>query len=186
MECHTSLSTVLVYVGHGGENVHAATFKLTSRVPVDGKSSVCVICMKYRIIFLIIIFISLGQIILSYMANTSRTHAGTHAHTRAPAHTHRRAHGPTHRRHHPGYRCYMGGVRPTRTKIRPLFACSAGYEWPVGVIFFPINAPGMGRFQLLNLGGLGYGLELRFWVVISSIIVSLTLTITLITTLTII
>ena len=43
------------------------------------------------------------------------------------------------------------------------------------VIFFPINAPGMGRFQLLNLGGLGYGLELRFWVVIA-IIVSLTLT----------
>ena len=49
----------------------------------------------------------------------------------------------------------------------------------------PINAPGMGRFQLLNLGFLGYGLELRFWVVIA-IIVSLTLTITLITTLTII
>ena len=40
--------------------------------------------------------------------------------------------------------------------------------------FFPINAPGMGRFQLLNLGVLGYGLELRFWVVIA-IIVSLTL-----------
>ena len=59
---------------------------------------------------------------------------------------------------------------------------------PIGpgrVIFFPINTPGMGRFQLLNLGGLGYGLELRFWVVIS-IIVSITLTITLITTLTII
>ena len=54
---------------------------------------------------------------------------------------------------------------------------------PVRVIFFPINAPGMGRFQLLNLGGLCYGLELRFWVVIA-IIVSLTLTITLITTLT--
>ena len=53
------------------------------------------------------------------------------------------------------------------------------------VIFFPINAPGMGRFQVLNLGGLGYGLELRFWVVIA-IIVSLTLTITLITTITII
>ena len=51
----------------------------------------------------------------------------------------------------------------------------------VCVIFFPINAPGMGRFQLLNLGVLGYGLELRFWVVIA-IIVSLTLTI--ITTLT--
>ena len=54
-----------------------------------------------------------------------------------------------------------------------------------GVIFFPINAPAMGRFQLLNLGVLGYGLELRFWVVIA-ITVSLTLTITLITTLTII
>ena len=51
--------------------------------------------------------------------------------------------------------------------------------------FFPINAPGMGRFQLLNLGVLGYRLELRFWVVIA-IIVSLTLTITLITTQTII
>ena len=33
-----------------------------------------------------------------------------------------------------------------------------------GVNFFPINAPGMGRFQLLNLGVLGYRLELRFWV----------------------
>ena len=56
---------------------------------------------------------------------------------------------------------------------------------PSRVICFPINAPGMGRFQLLNLGGFGYGLELRFWVVIA-IIVSPTLTITLITILTII
>ena len=54
---------------------------------------------------------------------------------------------------------------------------------PGRVLFFPINAPGMGRFQLLNLGVLGYGLELKFWVVIA-IIVSLTQTITLITTLT--
>ena len=52
-----------------------------------------------------------------------------------------------------------------------------------GVICFPINAPGMGRFQLLNLGVLGYGLELKFWVVIAIIV---SLTITLITTLTII
>ena len=51
--------------------------------------------------------------------------------------------------------------------------------------FFPINDPGMGRFQLLNLGGLVYGLEFRFWVVIA-IIVSLTLNITLTTTVTII
>ncbi len=55
----------------------------------------------------------------------------------------------------------------------------------VCVICFLINAPGMGSIQLLNLGFLGYGLELRFWVVIA-IIVSLTLTITLITTVTII
>ena len=52
-----------------------------------------------------------------------------------------------------------------------------------GRVMLFLNAPGMGRFQLLNLGVLGYGLELRFWVVIA-IIVSLTLT--LITTLTII
>ena len=51
--------------------------------------------------------------------------------------------------------------------------------------FFPISAPGMGRFQLHNLGCLGYGLELRFGVVIARI-VCLTLIITLITTLTII
>ena len=43
----------------------------------------CLICMKYRIIILIIIIISLGQIVLSYIANTSRTHACTHSHTRA-------------------------------------------------------------------------------------------------------
>ena len=67
-----------------------------------------------------------------------------------------------------------------------IFVCSCSYIHRSGrVIFFPINAPGMGRFQLLNLGGLGYGLELRFWGVIA-IIVSLTLTITLIKTLTII
>ena len=51
-------------------------------------------------------------------------------------------------------------------------------------IFFPINAPVMGRFQLVNFGVWGYVLELIFWVVIA-IIVSPTLTITLITTLTI-
>ena len=65
---------------------------LTRRVPVEGKSSVCLICMKYRIIILIIIIISLGQILLSYIANTSRTHAHTcmrtHAHTRMGEHTH--------------------------------------------------------------------------------------------------
>ena len=47
----------------------------TSRVPVVGGSSVCMICMKYRRIILIIIIIIPGQILLSYIANTSRTHA---------------------------------------------------------------------------------------------------------------
>ena len=62
----------------------------TRRVPVEGKSSVCLICMKYRIIIVIIIIISLGQILLSYIANTSRTHANvrTHTHTHMRAHTH--------------------------------------------------------------------------------------------------
>ena len=64
------------------------TLYCTSRVPVEGKSSVCLICMKYRIIFLIIIIISLGQIILSYIWQThhvrTHTHTCTHAHTRRP------------------------------------------------------------------------------------------------------
>ena len=34
--------------------------------------------MKYRIIILIIIIKRLGEILLSYMANTSHTHARTH------------------------------------------------------------------------------------------------------------
>ena len=40
--------------------------------------------MKYRIIILIIIIISLGQMILSYMENTSRTHSYTHDEVNAP------------------------------------------------------------------------------------------------------
>ena len=49
-------------------------------VPVGGKLSVCLIwnCMKYRIIILIIIIKRLGEILLSYMANTPHTHARTH------------------------------------------------------------------------------------------------------------
>ena len=64
--------------------IHCTAFQLANKphlyFTVDGKSSVCLICMKYRIIFLIIIIISLGQILLSYIANTSRTHEWTHAH----------------------------------------------------------------------------------------------------------
>ena len=42
-------------------------------LPVEGKSSVCVMCLKYRIIILITIIISLGQILLSYIPNTPHT-----------------------------------------------------------------------------------------------------------------
>ena len=40
----------------------STTIRDTGRVPVEGKLSVCLICKKYRIILLIIIIISLGQI----------------------------------------------------------------------------------------------------------------------------
>ena len=97
----------------------------TSRVPGDGKSSVCVICMKYRIIILIVIIISLGRIILlSYIANTSRTHARTPTNTRTHtlAHTHTSSHG----RRRSGCRCSMGRWRPVITELTPLSAGSAG------------------------------------------------------------
>ena len=51
--------------------------------------------MKYRKIILIIIMISLGQILLSYIENTSRTHARTHARTHTHAHTRAHAHTTT-------------------------------------------------------------------------------------------
>ena len=62
----------------------------------------CLICMNYRIIILIIITISLDKILSSYIANTSRTHARTHActdvRTRTLAHTraHSRKRTPPH------------------------------------------------------------------------------------------
>ena len=58
----------------------------------------CLIC--YRIIILIIIIISLGKISLSYIANTSRTHACTpvRAHTLTLANTHTP---------HPDHRCSL-------------------------------------------------------------------------------
>ena len=88
----------------------------TNRVLVEGKSSVCVICMKYRILFVIIIIISLGQTIISYMTNTSRAHAGMHTHTHTNTHAHMNT--PT---------AIVGlvvayrwvGVRPTITKLKP-------------------------------------------------------------------
>ena len=60
-------------------------------IPVEGKSPVCMICMKYRIIILIIYLV---KIFLSYIANTSRTHARYHARTHA--HMYARMHTPAH------------------------------------------------------------------------------------------
>ena len=86
----------------------------TSRVSVEGKSSVCAISMKYRKIILIIIIISLDKILLSYIANTSRTHARNHArtrkhtHTHTNTHTHSLMHTQTHHHRHSGFRCSMG------------------------------------------------------------------------------
>ena len=51
-------------------NVGKIGITYTHRVPVEGTSSGCVICMKYRIIVLIIIVITLGKILLLYITNT--------------------------------------------------------------------------------------------------------------------
>ena len=88
----------------------------TSRVPVEGKSSVCVICMKYRIIILITIIISLGQIILSYMAYTSSTHSRMHAHT------HRLANTPAHSLRRAGCLCSMGRCPPNHYQVNAPFS----------------------------------------------------------------
>ena len=84
-------------------------------IPAEGKSSVCQICMKYRIIILIIIIISLGKIESSYIANSSRTHACTDVRTRTLAHTHT----PTQDRYCSLFRCAQpwlshGWAHPTR------------------------------------------------------------------------
>ena len=60
---------------------YQANLKELADIPVEGKSKVCMICMKYRIIILIIIIITLGKILSSYIANTSRTRTLAHTHT---------------------------------------------------------------------------------------------------------
>ena len=70
-------------------SLHILTSDNVGRVPVEGKSSVCLTCIKYMLIILISIIINLGEILLSYIANTSRTHARTRAHTYSHAHVFR-------------------------------------------------------------------------------------------------
>ena len=90
-------------------------------IPAEGKSSVCLICMKYRITILIIIIISLDKILSSYIANTSRTHRLTHVHTRVHAHPDTR---PS---------LFAVSVRPTMTPswLGAPFPTLAR-QWPIG------------------------------------------------------
>ena len=93
------------HINHLTETIGVRSLPLLAGIPVEGKSSECLICMKYRIIILIIIIISLGQIFYRILhthhactcaythARTSvRTHVRTHVHT----HSRRRRHRPPH------------------------------------------------------------------------------------------
>ena len=83
-------------------------FILLAGIPVEGTSSEC---MEYRMIILIIIIISLGQICY----RTLQTHhACTHAHSRTHVHTHSR------RRRHLRRTSYRYSVSPNRAiQCRP-------------------------------------------------------------------
>ena len=99
----------------------------------------CLICMKYRIIILIIIILSMGKISLSYIANTSRTHASMHARTRTHARSHARTRTPPHPHQRPSL--FAVSVRP----ISPsrLGASLWTKQWPVGD---PLKYTTCGRF----------------------------------------
>ena len=90
---------------------------ITSRILVEGKWSVRVICMTYRIIICIII-ISLGQMLLSYPANTSHTHTRTHT----PPSLFRLL-------------LFEGSVVPNRDGVNAPFPGSADDQWPVAGSF---------------------------------------------------
>ena len=115
-------------------------------IPVEGKSSVCLNCINnYRIIILITGVLSLSarvKYFLSYIANTSRTHARRHAraHTRALTRTrphafaHPCAYTLTHMCTHtavaasPPYRLSLfGGAQSTVTARS---ACDNSGRWP--------------------------------------------------------
>ena len=73
--------------------IYMFAYYILAGYPLKGKSSVCAFSMKYRKMIFIIIIISLGKILLSYIANTSCMHARMHALART--HTHSRSHQPT-------------------------------------------------------------------------------------------
>ena len=84
-----------------GSNISSVNLIGLAGIPVEGKSSECLICMKYMILILIIIIISLGQIFIFYRILQTH-HACTHAraHTRMHAHACARTHAFTHVRTH--------------------------------------------------------------------------------------
>ena len=105
-------------------SLHILTSDNVGRVPVEGKSSACLTCMKYMLIILIIILIILGEILLSYVANTSRTHARTRAHTYSHAHARpHKTHTHTHTAVSVQVRC-VGVAQAWRSNAPP-------HSWPV-------------------------------------------------------
>ena len=91
--------------------INHGLYKLTG-ILVEGKPSMCLICMKYRITILIIIIISLGQIFFYRILQThyARAHARTRARPQAHACARTRVHIPR-RRRRTGYRY---SVAPSR------------------------------------------------------------------------
>ena len=103
--------------------VHMVRYKSLAGIPVEGKSSdsQCLICMKYRIIILIIIIISLGQILycilqIHHACAHARAHKRTRAHARACTRAHTAVAAVTVRR--TGYRNSMSPNRDSPLRLR--------------------------------------------------------------------
>ena len=89
----------LWFKGLQSNAIMTALWKLAS-IPIEGKSSECLICMNYRIIIVIII-ISLGHICYRILqTHHACTHARMHTRTRARMHTRTGAHGRANTRAH--------------------------------------------------------------------------------------
>ena len=117
------VSRMLTWVAHVTLAFYHPLYIYTRRVPVEGKSSVCLICMNYRIIVLIIINISLCELLLSPIANTSRTHA------LARTRTHARAHAQTHTYH----RIRSGSMRRWRPRVTTLTPSFMAGNWVIQI-----------------------------------------------------
>ena len=106
-------------------------YNIRSRVPVEGKSSVCAIYMKYRTISLIIIIISLGKYYYRYCKHIThaRMHARKYARTRRRTHAQNNAHAHP----HPPPSLFVVSMRPTMTESRLGAPFSTlARQWPIG------------------------------------------------------